>query len=124
MQALYEADLGGANVPQSLEYLFEQHDFPKDTRDFALTLAVSAWKKKSVLDELIKKYAKEWSLERISGVDRSILRLALFELLEKETPKQVVINEAIELAKKYSTDEASKFINGILGSFVKDEGAA
>jgi len=59
-------------------------------------------------------------LERMGGVDRNILRLSLYEIREGKTPLQVVINEAVELAKKYSSNEAAKFINGILGAYIKD----
>ena len=57
----------------------------------------------------------------MGGVDRNIIRLALYELMETETPAEIVINEAIEVAKKYSTTEAAKFINGILGAYMKEQ---
>lgn len=78
---------------------------------------------KDRLDELISKHAKGWSLERMSKIDIAILRLATFELFYRpDIPKKVSINEAIELAKKYSYDEASSFINGILAGIVSELG--
>ena len=79
-----------------------------------------AWAYKPSSDDLVSKYAIGWSLDRISGIDLSILRLAFYELNLGETPTSVVVNEAIELAKEFSSDESPKFINGILGKYVKE----
>jgi len=76
------------------------------------------------LDRIIADRAVGWKLERIANVDRNILRLALYEILHRpEIPASVSVNEAVEMAKKYSTDESGKFVNGILGSFLRDPGA-
>ena len=119
MQALFQADHAGIPIKEALANLFESEKFVEDTRRFAEELAEGAWGKKEQSDKIIKQYSKDWSIERMGGVDRNILRLALFELMESETPVQVVIDEAVELAKRYSSDEAAKFINGILGAYVK-----
>jgi N utilization substance protein B len=119
MQALFQADHAGGTIKEALETLFESEKLIKETRLFAEELAEGAWDKKEQSDKIIKQYSKDWSIERMGGVDRNIMRLALFELMEGETPVQVVIDEAVELAKKYSSDEAAKFINGILGAYVK-----
>lgn len=121
MQALFQADHAGIPIKEALELLFESEKFVEETRLFAEELAEGAWDKKEQSDKIIKQYSKDWSIERMGGVDRNILRLALFELMEGETPVQVVIDEAVELAKRYSSDEAAKFINGILGAYVKDK---
>jgi transcription antitermination protein NusB len=69
----------------------------------------------TALDPVIKKYAENWELHRMATIDRCILRMASFELLyDVETPVKVIINEAVEIAKKYSTSESSRFVNGIL----------
>ena len=74
-----------------------------------------------IIDENIEKYAQGWKLNRIPKVDLSILRIAINEILHrKDIPVEVSINEAINISKKYSTNESSKFINGLLGSFVRD----
>lgn len=120
VQALYQAEYGKIDIKQALENLFEQENFIKDTVDFSYDLAQGAWKERNKIGHLIEKYSKNWRVERMGGVDRNILRLALYEMMIGETPVQVVINEAVELAKKYSTLEAAKFINGILGAYKKD----
>lgn len=120
MQVLYEADLGGAEIIPALQNIFEEEQPRPDTQAFTEKLVKGAWENREKIDFIIKKYLKGWKLDRIGGVDRSILRLALFELKYSDTPRAVVIDEALELAKKYSTDEASKFINGVLGAYVKD----
>lgn len=120
MQALFQADHAGIPIKEALELLFESEKFVEETRLFAEELAKGSWDKKEQSDKIIKKYSKNWSIERMGGVDRNILRLALFELMEGETPVQVAIDEAVELAKRYSSDEAAKFINGILGAYIKN----
>lgn len=76
---------------------------------------------KKEIDSKIKQNLKqEWKIERISKIDLSILRLAIYEILYKEVPFKVAINEAVELAKKYGEDASKKFVNGILASVVKD----
>ena len=119
MQALYEAEFGSSEIDDAFNNLLEIEKPGKEPLEFARKLASQTLKNKTEIDGIIKRYAKDWSLERIGGVDRNILRLALFELMEGETPPQVIINEAIELAKKYSSSDAAKFINGILGGYVK-----
>lgn len=119
MQAVYQAEVAGIDINQSLNNLFENEEFIPDTLDFAKSLATSAWEKRKEIDEVISKLAIEWPLDRIGKVDRSILRIALCELMEKDPLPSVIINEAVELAKKYSSSEAAKFINGILGTYVK-----
>ncbi|MBR3254775.1 MAG: transcription antitermination factor NusB [Clostridia bacterium] len=78
-------------------------------------------KNKAKIDENIEKNLKqEWKIERISKIDLSILRLAIYEILYKEVPFKVAINEAVELAKKYGEETSKKFVNGILASVVKE----
>ena len=119
MQAVYQAEVAGIEIEQSLLNLFENESFVPETIDFARELAISAWTQREKIDGIISKLAIEWPLDRIGKVDRSILRIALSELIGKDSPPSVVINEAVELAKKYSSGEAAKFINGILGAWLK-----
>lgn len=91
-----------------------------DSQEFGKSLASETWKNIITVDKLIKRYAIDWDLERMSLVDKSLLRLAFYELLYTETDEKIIVNEAIELAKKFSTIEAPGFINGILGSYLKD----
>ncbi len=122
MQALFQAELSKNTIDQSLEYIFENDSFLDETKDFARTLAVETYNKKDSLDKLITNYLRDWSLDRISGVDRAILRLTFYEMQLKENPENVVINEALNLAKKYSEPNSIKFINGVLGAYLKNVG--
>jgi len=120
MQVLYQAEVGEVDVEGALKHIFEAENFIEDTKEFARTLATGAWRQRNEADKIISQVSHDWPLERIAKVDKSILRLAVYELkYMKETPPSVVINEAIELAKKFSGEESSKFINGILGALVK-----
>lgn len=76
------------------------------------------------LDEAIKASATNWSLERISKIDLTILRMTLFELKYTDIPQKVAVNEALEIAKRYSTEKAPKFINGVLGSMIRKQNEA
>lgn len=120
MQALYESEHGRTEISDSIEHVLEEQNASDETKEFVKHLATNAWDKREVADEIMKKYSKGWSVDRIGGVDKNIIRLAIYELIEGKTPYQIVINEALELAKKYSSSEASKFINGILGAYIKD----
>ena len=120
MQALYQSDLSGVGIETAIKNISESEKFIAETIAFASQLATSAWEAKGTIDKIISKLAIDWPLDRIGKVDRNILRLAIQELRLKETPVSVVINEAVEMAKKYSGEEAAKFINGILGTYVRE----
>ena len=121
MQILYQIDISQVPIAEALSSILEgEEKFLEETKEFAKKLAEGTLKHQTEIDMTIKSLSKDWPIERMSLVDRNILRLALYELnYEKETPASVVINEAVELAKKYSTTEAAKFINGVLGGFLK-----
>ena len=119
MQALYQAEITGTDIQEAINNISESEQFIPETLSFAEALAKAAWEDREDTDKIIEKLAVDWSLDRIGKVDRSILRLAIQELKTGETPTSVVINEAVELAKKYSGDESAKFINGILGAYVR-----
>lgn len=102
---------------------FTTLDSQSDVQAFAIEIAEQYKQHSAELDEIIQKYAKNWDLQRLVTMDKNILRIALIELLYiKATPLKVVIDEALELAKKYSTDESTTFINGILAKVVVDYG--
>lgn len=121
MQALYQADMSAIGIEEALKNLFESEKFIPETMAFAEDLAKAAWENRENNDGIIAHLAIDWPLERISKVDRSILRLAIEEIKLAETPVSVVVDETVELAKKYSGEEASKFINGILGAYLRKE---
>lgn len=88
--------------------------------DYARELVTGAVENREEIDALIARQADNWRIERMPAVDRNILRLAVFELLhEEDIPKLVVVDEAIELAKKFSTDQSSRFVNGLLDGLLK-----
>jgi N utilization substance protein B len=120
MQALYQAESAGIDIDESLKNIFSsEQELVPATVEFAEMLARAAWADRAASDQIITKLAIDWPLDRISKVDRAILQLALHELKHKETPASVVVDEAVELAKKYSSLEAGKFINGILGTYLR-----
>ncbi|HVN67445.1 MAG TPA: transcription antitermination factor NusB, partial [Candidatus Sulfotelmatobacter sp.] len=109
----------GNEIGQVVENLLAEEKYIPETQTFAATLARAAWADHQAADQIITSMSADWPLERIGKVDLSILRLAFYELKEGSTPASVVIDEAVELAKKYSTTEAAKFINGILGTYLR-----
>ena len=123
MQMLFQWDMS-QQAPAKLEPIFwKSAKGAEPTRAFANQLFEGASHDVAALDELIAKHAANWRLERVAAIDRAILRLALHELRATDTPVKVVINEAVELAKKYSSDEAGAFVNGILDAYRKTQAA-
>ncbi len=121
LQMLFQWEMG-RQEPGAIEAGFWKNArAEKTTRAFANQLFEGAVAESPALDELIRSHAKNWRLERMAAIDRAILRLALYELLAAQTPPKVVINEALELAKKFSSEEAAPFINGILDAIHKAE---
>jgi len=119
MQALCQADVSPDDLGSALDLLLDDISFIEDTKVFSKKLVLGTKENLSEIDKTIKENLKNWNFERINNVDKSILRLSIYELnFLKENPASVVINEAIELAKKYSEDDSAKFINGILGAIV------
>ena len=116
LQFLYLLDQHGADRPDSHEaHFWRLHPVDQATRTYAETLVRGTKQHQAKIDALIGQYAEHWELDRMAVVDRNILRLALYELLwELDVPSKVTINEAIEIAKKYGTQESGRFINGVL----------
>ena len=96
-------------------------DVAEDAREFSDKLVMGAISHLDEIDGLIKRRAENWRISRMAVVDRNILRLAIYEFLfESDTPRTVVINEALEIARRFSTFEATQFINGILDAIKRD----
>ena len=119
MQLLYQKDIHHCEINDLIERFFSNTNYLAETKDWATQLSLSVEKHVSDCDELIRTYAIDWDLERIALIDKNILRIAIYELLHTKTPSTVILNEAIEMAKKYASDESPKFINGILDKIVK-----
>jgi N utilization substance protein B len=116
LQFLYQLDLQGESDPEPHATEFwTRHPLDGDAREFAEEIVRGAKASQTKIDEIIARFAEHWDLDRMAVVDRNILRLAVYELgMRAETPPKVVINEAIEIAKKFGTRESSRFVNGIL----------
>ena len=95
-------------------------EFDDKTRDFANNLVEGTLKNNAPIDDRIRTRAEHWRIERMAIVDRNVLRLAVYEFLYEDTPHTVVINEALEIARRFSTFEATQFINGILDAIKLD----
>jgi len=121
MQLLYQADLRGEPVEEIKDGFLKDSNYIDETKDWAIELALNAWSRRDEADQIIKEYSIDWDLDRINPVDKSLLRLAIYEIKHTETPVNVILNEAIEISKQFSTDESPKFLNGILGNFVKKD---
>lgn len=123
LQALYEIDSVGHSVDQVIERYIEQNDtLEGETAEFFRTMVQQTLKSRTTLDQLISDHAPEWPVDELAIIDRSILRIALWELaLSENTPLKVAINEAVELAKRFGSDSAPRFVNGVLGALVPHE---
>lgn len=120
MQMLYQWELGGNTPEQVGASFFNERKAESEVENFARVLFRGAVDNKAQLDGLIEENSANWRLERMAAVDRSILRLAVYELLnDRETPPNAVINEALEIARRFSGDGSVEFVNGILDSVRK-----
>lgn len=115
MQFLFLRDLGGADDPGALEAFFRIRDSSPSARKFCRALVSGVIEKSGEIDATLKRFCDNYEIHRIAAVDRNILRVAIFEMLAcDDVPPVVSINEAIEIAKKYSSEESGRFVNGIL----------
>ncbi len=119
LQALYQVDLAGVSPEQALDFAWtsgDADDPPEaDSLAFARELVAGVVEHRAELDERIDAHSLNWRVDRMPKVDRNILRLAVHELIHRtDAPKRVVLNEAIELAKTYGSEDSSAFINGVL----------
>ena len=120
LQMLFEHDVAGTAPTDMFQRSDDLRNAPEGLRDFTKRLVSGTLEHRDALDQIISRQADHWRLMRMPIVDRNILRMALFELLhEPETPRPVVIDEALEIAKRFSTPRSSQFINGILDGVLK-----
>ena len=117
LQALYEVDSVGHRVEEVVTQLLDKGDLSEENGAFVRELVSGVIQNKEKIDLNIQNFAPAWPIEQIPVVDRNILRLAIFEvLLDNKVPVKVAINEAVELAKRFGSDNSPKFVNGVLGS--------
>ena len=123
LQMLFAADVAempADDVVRSYWAELGESDLDETARDFANRLASRTLSNLELLDERIRSRAEHWRISRMAVVDRNILRLAVYEFLYEPTPRTVAINEALEIARRFSTYEATQFINGILDAIKRD----
>jgi transcription antitermination protein NusB len=117
IQVLYEVDSVNHSSENALQNILSRIEVPEDVAGFSRELVNGVIQNREELDQNIRDFAPAWPLDQISIVDRNILRLAIFEILhDNKIPVKVAINEAVELAKTFGSDNSSRFVNGVLGS--------
>ncbi len=123
LQMLFAADVSQARVDELVASYWSElgdTDVSPAAQEFATRLATGTLSRLEALDERIRSRAEHWRISRMAIVDRNILRLAVYEFLHETTPRTVAINEALEIARRFSTYEATQFINGILDAIKRD----
>lgn len=125
LQTLYSfeksEDITILSVFERVKAIPETNLESNDAREFAKTIVLDAVNNIETIDELLQKHLKNWDMVRLGAIDRNLLRIAVAELtISLKTPLKVVINEAVEIAKEYGTDDSGKFINGILDAIKQD----
>jgi len=121
MQLLFEVDATDHAIDVVLERYITDEELPSDGERFLHRLVYGVWEHYPYLDRIIEEAAPNWPVSQMPGVDKAILRIALYEILiddTEQTPVKAVINEAVELAKHFGSDNSSRFVNGVLGTVV------
>ena len=121
LKVMYQKEMTGEKADDALRHFFEsQPKMEKELRVFIESLVAGVEKNTVDLDKKVEAVVENWSMSRIAVLDRNILRMALYEMTEMmDTPQKVVVNEAVNLAKKYSGENSGKFVNGILDKLMR-----
>jgi len=115
LKVLYELDVLNIDVREAIELFWSNFDAPEEAKTFSSLLIEGTWHNKKEIDKLISSCSEHWSLERMSRVDKNILRMAVYELIHcQDIPPKVTLNEAIDLGKTYGSENSGAFINGVL----------
>lgn len=117
---LYAYDLGNRDIKDFSDDILEEKKIRNRQRDFALDLFEGVVNKLEKIDLAIAKHLKDWDFERLGSIERATLRLGAYEILYTELDAPVIINEAIEVAKSFGSEQSPKFINGVLDAISKD----
>src|SRR5437870_154201 len=123
LQMLFAADVAGTRVDDLVRTFWSElsdAELDEHAREFATRLVTGTLANLAEVDERIRSRAEHWRISRMALVDRNVLRLAVYEFLYESTPRTVTINEALEIARRFSTYEATQFINGILDAIKRD----
>jgi len=117
LQALYEIDLAGHDAEAVIARLLTEIEFSEENSIFITELVKGVLQNSEEIDRHLQNFAPAWPIGQIAVIDRNILRLAIFEILfDNKVPVKAAINEAVELAKRFASDNSAKFVNGVLGS--------
>lgn len=123
LQMLYQLDLSGNSFPAVQAHFWEAQPMDAQTVKFANDLTEGVLAQKDEIDLLIAKYSEHWKINRMAAVDKNLLRLAIYEIKNfPDIPVKVTLNEAIEIAKKFGSEESGSFINGVLDKIAKEFG--
>ncbi len=123
LHILYSIDVCGIGIEEAGKSFWRKTKAPVSVSKYANLLVEGTVSHLSEIDPIIKKLVKNWDMNRMSAIDRNIIRQACYELMyQKEIPYKVIINEAIELAKEYSTEDSGKFVNGVLDKIGETKG--
>lgn len=121
LQALYQIDVAAEGIDDALARFWRSFEpVEREVRDLADVLVRGVAARRLAIDETIERVSTNWRLDRMAKVDRNVLRLAVYELLESDVPVKVAINEAIELGKKYGAEGTGAFVNGVLDRIAAD----
>jgi transcription antitermination protein NusB len=120
MQALFLWDNNGERDVDLARPIVDEGTSEADIRESALQMAGATWDARMAIDQQVERLAPQWPPRRQPAVDRNLIRMAVWELTNTDTPPKVVIDEAIELAKKFSTEQSPAFINGVLDAVLKE----
>jgi len=121
LQILYQIDAIGTPIEEAMHYFWLEIQVPGEVREFSDRLLRGVMENKDRIDQLLAGYSENWSLERMNGVDRNVLRIATYEVLYcDEIPKNVTINEAVEIGKRFGSEDSGAFINGIIDKIARD----
>ncbi|ETT44254.1 MULTISPECIES: transcription antitermination factor NusB [unclassified Paenibacillus] len=131
VQSLYQMEMNDVEVTEAVDMLIEEAADENETervitdeielKAYVVTHVNGVWEHKMAIDDMLEHYLKGWQMSRLSRVDRQILRLATFEMIfASDVPAKVSVNEAIDLAKHFGTEDSGKFVNGVLGKMIQD----
>lgn len=125
MKLLYQLEIQKDSRDEQINSCLEENELTSKDRQYIIDVVNGVYANAAVIDKIIEHYSKGWKINRISKVDLSVLRLSIYEIWYRDDiPFSVSVNEAVELAKKYSGDEAGAFVNGILSKVSKEDKAA
>ncbi len=123
LQVLFHIDFTGGDPRDVIRsvYGMQEEEIPDSVNDYVEWVVKGTLERKEEIDLIISELAHDWKLERMGGVDRAVTRMAIFEIKfgDGQVPPRAAVNEAVELAKHYGSDESGRFVNGILGSLVR-----